>query len=108
MAKATLELKIVSNNATQILQYDLTGIGTEPLSEGHVFLKCELKKDNNHFFIIHNKNRKRTVTYKIESDIPNFYGPETFVLGPDVKEKYRFKIVPQLSGTYMGMVTFRE
>ena len=84
------------------------GIGTEALSEGHVFLKCELKKENKHHFVIPNNNRKRAVTYKVTSDIPNFYGPETIKVSPDSKEYYKFRIVPLLSGTYIGQVSFKE
>jgi hypothetical protein len=73
-----------------------------------VFLKCELKKEKNHYLIVENTNPKRNVTYKVESDIPNFYGPETIRVGPKQKEKYNFKVVPTLSGTYIGQVSFTE
>ena len=101
-ARATLILKIVSANTSQSLHYDLSGIGMEPLSEGHVFLKCELKKEKTHSLIVTNTNPKKLVTYKVESDIPNFYGPETIKVSPKEREKYTFKVRPTLSGTYIG------
>ena len=72
------------------------------MSEGHVFLKCELKKEKTHSLIVTNTNPKKLVTYKVESDIPNFYGPETIKVSPKEREKYTFKVRPTLSGTYIG------
>ena len=50
--KCNIQLRVQSGNQTQILNYDMIGIGTEPLSEGHVHLQCELMQVKKHFLIV--------------------------------------------------------
>ena len=48
--------KLVLNNATtnEIYEYDMKGIGEEPLAEDHIVLICQARKTTVHHFNIKN------------------------------------------------------
>ena len=105
-ALATLVLKIPSTN--DILQYELKGIGTDPLSADHIILKCDVHQKHTHEVTLENKDEYADLTFNVESDIPNFFGDEKIVLKPLMTKKYKFVICPILAGTYLGQLTFTE
>ena len=99
-ACATLVLKIPATN--DILQYELKGIGTDPLSSDHIILKCDVHQKHSHEVLLENKDEFSDLTFYVESDVPNFFGDESITLKPMTEKKYRFVVCPILAGTYLG------
>ena len=98
----------ISNNTIQTLIFDITGEATDPLSSAHFFLKCQAKEEKRGQFEIANKNLKRNVVFEVKSDVPNFFGPSEIKVESRKKAVYEYKIVPKISGTYVGQVTFTD
>lgn len=55
-----LDAKLVLNNVTtnEVYEYDLKGIGEEPLAEDHIVLNCKAREKTTHFFEIKNQTEK--------------------------------------------------
>ena len=63
---ATLTLK--NESTKEEYEYELKGIGEEPLSEPHVTLSCQARETMHHRFDIENKTDK-PVTYTVWTDL---------------------------------------
>ena len=50
----------------------------------------------------------KTLKYRVETDIPNFYGPDTIEIENNQSKNYEFIIRPTISGTYLGCINFYE
>ena len=60
---------ILSNPATKDeFEYDIKGIGEEPLAEKHIVIDCKPKKTKQHVIEISNEKGERTIRYKVETD----------------------------------------
>jgi hypothetical protein len=55
-----IDAKLVLNNITtnEVYEYDLKGIGEEPLAEDHIVLTCKARETTNHQFDIKNATEK--------------------------------------------------
>lgn len=102
-----IEGKLTLTNATtnEIYEYDLHGVGEEPLAEEHIVLECKARETTEYVFEIKNPT-ERPQTYRIETDLNNVVGPEDVKLKPRESGKYPIKITPLLGGTYTGSITF--
>ena len=102
-----IEGKLTLTNATtnEIYEYDLHGVGEEPLAEEHIVLECKARETTEYTFEIKNPT-ERPQTYRIETDLNNVVGPEDIKLKPRESGKYPIKITPLLGGTYTGSITF--
>ena len=101
------EAHLTLNNQFTGQQYDfeLRGIGEEPLAEGHVVLECVARKTKTYTFSIKNEGEKR-MAYKVETDLYNASGKSAFELGPGRTEEYVLEVTPVLGGAYTGSITF--
>ena len=104
-----IDEKLVLNNATtnEIYEYDLKGIGEEPLAEDHIILNCQARQTTVHNFEIKNITDKMQ-TYRVETDLNNVTGAENFRVNPKQTAKYALSITPILGGIYTGSITFYD
>lgn len=104
-----IDEKLVLNNATtnEIYEYDLKGIGEEPLAEDHIILNCQARQTTVHNFEIKNTSDKLQ-TYRVETDLNNVTGAETFKVKPKENARYPLSITPILGGVYTGSITFYD
>jgi len=65
-SKATLTLK--NESTKEEYEYELKGIGEEPLAEDHIVLTCEARKTFKHQFEIKNPGEK-TLKYTVWTDL---------------------------------------
>jgi len=104
----TAEAKLTLTNSYNNQQYDfeLRGIGEEPLAEGHIILDCKARKTRSYMFKIKNDLLDRKVTYRVETDLYNASGKANFEVQPGKVEEYQLDVTPMLGGAYTGSVTF--
>jgi hypothetical protein len=104
-----IDEKLVLNNATtnEIYEYDLKGIGEEPLAEDHIILNCQARETTLHSFEIKNASEK-VQNYRVETDLNNVTGAEAFKAKPKETVKYNLSITPILGGVYTGSITFYD
>ena len=105
----TSEAKLILTNSYNNQQYDfdLKGIGEEPLAEGHIILDCKARKTRSYMFKIKN-DLDRKVTYRVETDLYNASGKANFEVQPGKVEEYQLDVTPMLGGAYTGSVTFYD
>jgi len=98
---------LVLNNKTtgEIYEYELKGIGEEPLAEDHIVLHCEAKKPTQHVFPIYN-NQDKVVEYTVMTDLLNAVGKQKFEVKPKTTFDYPLEITPLLGGVYTASITF--
>jgi len=71
-------------------------------------IKCKTNEKKELRITLDNPYEYQTLTYRVETDIPNFYGPEEIKIPNNSKKDYEFLILPTISGTYLGCITFYE
>jgi hypothetical protein len=105
-----LEAKLVLNNATtnEIYEYDLKGIGEEPLAEDHIVLTCKAREMTTHNFDIKNTTSEKPQVYRVETDLNNVTGTDNFKVKARETYKYAMSITPILGGVYTGSITFYD
>ena len=101
-----MTLKVPATN--DILIYELRGICTAPLGETHLHLKCKTKEQRKMTINLRNTNDFASLKYRVETDIPNFFGPEEIEIESNTSKDYEFVIRPTISGKYLGCITFYE
>jgi hypothetical protein len=104
------EAKLVMNNnfTNDVFEYEITGIGEEPLAKDHIILNCVARKSTKKEFTIENPYKDRSVTYRVETDLVNAEGLTTFTVPAGKNGKYALNVTPLLGGTYTGSITFFE
>ena len=104
-----IDEKLSLNNATtnEIYEYDLKGIGEEPLAEDHIVLNCQARQTTVHHFEIKNTSEKFH-DYRVETDLNNVTGAENFKVKGKEAAKYPLSITPILGGVYTGSITFYD
>lgn len=90
-----------------VFEYELQGIGEDPLSEGHINLHCFARKQTSHTFMINNYTEK-PVTYEVSTDLYNASGDSTLIIPPKSSSHYTLSVAPTLSGEYTGSITFTD
>ena len=103
------EAKLVLNNTTtnEIYEYELKGIGEEPLAEDHIVLSCKARETTTHVFELKNTTEK-VMHYRVETDLNNVTGADSFRVKPRENFKYPLAITPILGGVYTGSITFYD
>lgn len=81
VTEVTGKLTLNNNTTNEVYEYDLKGIGEEPLAEDHIILNCQARQTTVHSFEIKNLFEK-AVTYRVETDLNNVTGAETFIVKP--------------------------
>jgi hypothetical protein len=76
----TTGLLTLKNESTkEEYEYELKGIGEEPLAEDHIVLNCKARETTNHPFKITNTYDK-PLTYTVWTDLQNAVGPKEFTI----------------------------
>lgn len=73
ICSAEAKLTLYNPLTNDLFEYDLKGIGEEPLSEGHITLSCLARQTTRHNIVLHN-HTDQPITYSIETDLMNASG----------------------------------
>jgi len=71
LIEATGKLSIFNNQTQDLFEYDLIGVGEEPLAKDHIILNCIARKPITREIEIENFNKEQPISYKVESDLMN-------------------------------------
>ena len=103
MAKLTL-----NNVAThEHFEYDLRGVGEEPLAEKEYIVDCKLQEEKVVFIEFDNSTRF-CPQYQVEVDLPYASGPSVYEANLNKPVKYPLKVNALLGGEFTGSVTFKN
>ncbi|EGR27619.1 hypothetical protein IMG5_193180 [Ichthyophthirius multifiliis] len=108
ICQAFSKLTFFNPNTNDFIEYELKGIGEEPVAEEHIIINCKAKQKTKKEIVIKNPYTDREVTYKVETDLINTSGPSTINIKPGKTTQYAFTIHPVLSGQFTGSITFYE
>jgi len=86
-------------------EYELKGIGEEPLAVDHVILNCAARETTEKVFKIDNITDK-AITYTVWTDLQNAVGTKEFTIKPKSSYEYKLAITPLLGGVYTASITF--
>ena len=106
--KAEAKLTMINNFTNDVFEYEITGIGEEPLAKDHIILNCVARKSTKKEFTVENPYKDKSVTYRVETDLVNAEGLSTFTIPAGKNGKYILTVTPLLGGTYTGSITFFE
>lgn len=82
-------MKILATN--DIFEYTLKGVGEEPLACDHKIIECSARKICRDSIMVEN-NSTKDIVYNVQSDIPQFFGPESIKIKKKSSEEYKFAI----------------
>ncbi|KAL4497051.1 hypothetical protein ABPG72_002207 [Tetrahymena utriculariae] len=104
------EAKLIMTNpvTNDVFEYELKGIGEEPLAVDHLVINCQARQTTKQELVIKNPNTDKSVTYEVETDLVGASGPSQLTIGPNKKAVYQLLITPLLSGQYTGSITFTD
>lgn len=88
-------------------EYDLKGIGEEPIAEDQIKIECCARNIIKKSIQIPNIHPKHT-TYTVESDISCITGLSEMTVDPGKSVNYDFTFMPLNSGKYEGSITFKS
>ena len=104
----TTGLLTLKNESTkEEYEYELKGIGEEPLAEDHIVLTCKAREATRHTFEIKN-NTDKTQTYTVWTDLQNAVGSKQFSVPARSSQNYDLEITPLLGGVYTASITFQD
>jgi len=104
----TTGLLTLKNESTkEEYEYELKGVGEEPLAEDHIVLSCKARETSHHTFEIKNTTEKQQ-TYTVWTDLQNAVGTKEFVVKPRSSFEYDLAITPLLGGVYTASITFQD
>lgn len=103
---STTGLLTLKNESTkEEYEYELKGIGEEPLAEDHIVLNCKARETTNHQFEVKNNTDKQQ-TYTVWTDLQNAVGTKEFVVKARQTYMYDLAVTPLLGGVYTASITF--
>lgn len=106
----TTGLLTLKNESTkEEYEYELKGIGEEPLAEDHIILNCKARETTHHKFEIKpNSNSDKVQNYTVWTDLQNAVGVKEFQVKPRQSQPYMYDlaITPLLGGVYTASITF--
>lgn len=100
---------LVNPTTQQQFEFELSGIGEDPLAQDHIVLSCQARTSILHEFdVVSFKTDPPGVqNYKVESDLRDVVGaPNVTVPQTNSVAKYPLTFSPLVSGTYFGSITF--
>jgi len=104
-SKGTLTLR--NESTKEEYEYELKGIGEEPLAEDHIVLTCEARATSKHAFEIRNTTDK-LLKYTVWTDLQNAVGKKEIEVRPKSTTSYDLEITPLLGGVYTASITFQD
>lgn len=100
-------LTLKNESTKEEYEYELKGIGEEPLAEDHIVLNCKARETTHHSFEIKNTTDKNQ-TYTVWTDLQNAVGSKEFQVKPRMSHTYDLAITPLLGGVYTASITFQD
>jgi hypothetical protein len=100
-------LTLHNKNTGEVYEYELKGVGEEPLAEDHIVLNCKARETTKNYFEIKNQTDKPQ-SYTVWTDLQNAVGKKEFQLKPKESYKYELAITPLLGGVYTASITFQD
>jgi len=100
------KLTLFNKDTNEHFEYDIRGVGEEPLAEKEYVVECKLNKEKK-LEIELDHNRKQNTIYSVEVDVPQADGPKTMEVVSGRQGKYPLTISPSIGGEFTGSVTFR-
>ena len=74
-------LTLKNESTKEEYEYELKGVGEEPLAEDHIVLNCKARETTHHSFDIRNPSDKPQ-TYTVWTDLQNAVGTKEFQVKP--------------------------
>lgn len=99
------KLELLNSRTGEKFEYNLVGVGQEPLALGHILIECQAREVVKQSLPLTN-NTKQAIEYLVESDLPNISGATCVRVPPGMTSEYELCICPQLGGSYHGSVSF--
>jgi hypothetical protein len=104
----TTGLLTLKNESTkEEYEYELKGIGEEPLAEDHVVLSCKARETTRYPLTVRN-NTDKPQTYTVWTDLQNAVGEKEFAVKAKSTYDYELAITPLLGGVYTASITFQD
>lgn len=94
------QARLVMNNpaTNEVFDYDLHGIGEEPMALDHLIINGVARSTTKHDIALKNPYSDRPITYDVETDLAGASGPVSVTIPPGKKVTYSLSITPVLSG----------
>lgn len=73
-------------------EYDIKGIGEEPLAIEHLVINCEARKPAKKEIVLRNTSLDKQLIYRVETDISCASGPTSIKIDPQKKFTYTLVI----------------
>lgn len=105
VCEVTGTLTLKNESTKEEYEYELRGIGEEPLAEDHIVLTCKARETCTNVFEIKNPTDKQ-LTYTVWTDLQNAVGTKEFTVKPKSSFDYPLNITPLLGGVYTASITF--
>jgi hypothetical protein len=106
--RSEARLTLFNPQTNDLFEYELIGLGEEPLARDHIVLNCVARRPTKREIDVENPYKDKSVSYKVETDLVNADGPNEFSVAPGRTFKYPLTITPVLGGMYTGSITFYE
>lgn len=104
--EALAKLTLNNRDTNEHFEYELRGVGEEPLAEKEFIVECKLKEEKT-IYIDLEVMRKINTLYQVEIDLPYSKGADTLEVPANKAGRYPLKITPLLGGEFTGSVTFK-
>ena len=107
VCEVTGTLTLKNESTKEEYEYELKGIGEEPLAEDHIILNCKAREKYIHTFKIPNQTDK-SISYTVWTDLQNAVGTKEFTIPPRSTHDYPLSVTPLLGGVYTASITFQD
>ena len=104
---AMAKLTLFNKETNEHFEYDLRGVGEEPLAEKEYVVECKLKEEKTIFIELENVKRA-SLQYSVEIDLPYATGAATLEVSPGKPIRYPLRVSPLLGGEFTGSVTLKN
>ena len=108
IGKAEARIMLTNPYTNDVFDYELLGIGEEPLATDHIILDCVAKNQAVKTIEVPNPYKDKPVTYRVETDLINPGGTPILRIAPGKTAKYTLSVTPSLGGLYTGSISFYE
>ena len=87
-------------------EYQLSGIGEEPLAEEHIRISCRARWKSAHIICVRNFLENKNITYHVESDLVGLIGSDQISVPAGGEADYEFEVMMPCGGHFHGCITF--
>lgn len=108
ICESEARLELTNPLTNDKFEYDLKGVGEEPVAEDHIVINCKARETTQHDIELKNPYPDKDITYRVDTDLINATGPKSVTVKAGKRAKYPLKVTPVLSGQYTGSITFFE